>query len=180
MACATYALKGMGQECVGAASGLKRLLIGLQREWIVTQDTNSAATPHSVTISAATTGSPVFYEYFITDESSSLSSTLNVNNQNGVRYYQNVLNATFIRLRPEKHIELIALANERLIVLAEDANNQWWVLENASATSEVAQTGQAADDLSGYQVELSERSATLPWAIDANKLPAIDTPQVYE
>lgn len=181
--CLVYSIKGMGQECNGAVAGLKRLLIGLSREWTVTEDTSSAATPHSVTISAVTANTK-FYEYYIMDESSSLTSQLNVNNQNGVRYYSNVCNATFVRMRPEKHIELMALANEKLIIIAEDNNNQYWVIGglggDATATSETAQTGQSFDDLSGYQLEFTARSNALPYAIDEANLPDIDTPDVYE
>lgn len=173
--CVTYALKGMGQECEGSASGLKRLLIGLSREWTVTP-----GSAHTATISASTTGSPSFYEYYITEESTSLTSTLNVNNANGVKYYSNTINATFIRMRPEKHIELQALANEKLVVIVQDNNGQYWVVDNASASAETAQSGQAFDDLSGYQLEITSRTAVLPYAIDAGNLPSIDTPDVYE
>lgn len=177
--CTVYSLKGMGQECNGAVAGLKRLLIGLQREWSVTEGSG-----HSVTITAATgvTGG-TFYEYFIMDESSSLTSQLTVNNQNGVKYYNNVINATFVRMRPEKHIELMALANEKLIIIAQDNNNEYWVLGAdgaATSTSQTAQTGQSFDDLSGYQIELSARSGKLPFSIAEENLPDIDTPAVYE
>lgn len=179
MACTTYALKGMGQECAGAVAGLKKLYIGLGREWTV----NTVASSHTATVSAATTGA-MFYDYYIMEESSSLTSQLNVNNQNGVKYYSNVVNATFVRLRPEKHIELMALANEKLIVIAIDNNNQGWLLGAdglATATSETAQTGQAVDDLSGYQIELTARSAALPYAISESDLAGkIDTPNSYD
>lgn len=171
--CTQYALKGFGQECQGSASGLKRLLIGLDREW----DVVPAASGHSATISATTTGSPVFYEYFIAEESTSLTSTLNINNQNGVKYYQNVVAATFIRMRPEKHIQMQALANEKLIILVQDSNNQYWVFDNATATAETAQSGLAADDLSGYQIELSGRTPVLPYSV--TQLPSIDEAQPY-
>lgn len=175
--CTAYSLKGMGQECSGAVAGLKRLLIGLAREWNLTPGEN-----HTVTISAASgaTGA-TFYEYYIMDESSSLTSTLTVNAQNGVKYYTNTVNATFVRMRPEKHIELMALANEKLVVIAVDNNDVNWVLGVGSAVTaseETAQSGQAFDDLSGYQVTLSQRSAALPYAVAT--LPAIDTPEVYE
>ena len=120
------------------------------------------------------------YDYFIMDESTSLVSTLNVNNQSGVRYYSNVINATWVRMRPEKHLELMALANEKLIVIAQDNNDEYWVLTNVNATAETAQSGQASDDLSGYQVELTGRSPKLPYSISQANLPAIDTPEVYE
>lgn len=179
--CTKYAINGMGQECAGSAAGIKRLFIGLDREWVVTEDTSSGATPHSAIITAATgADNPTFYDYFIMDESTSLVSTLNVNNQSGVRYYSNVINATWVRMRPEKHLELMALANEKLIVIAQDNNDEYWVLTNVNATAETAQSGQASDDLSGYQVELTGRSPKLPYSIDYDNLPTIDTPAVYE
>lgn len=173
--CTQYALKGMGQECQGSASGLKRLIIGLAREWTIVP----AASGHSATISGTSTG-VTMYEYYISDESTSLTSTLNINNQNGVKYYQNVINATFVRMREEKHIELQALANEKLVILVQDNNGQYWAFDNASATAETAQSGQSFDDLSGYQIEISGRNALLPYAVSSSNLPTIDTPAVYE
>lgn len=175
--CTQYSLVGMGQECSGAVAGLKRLLIGLQREWNITPGEG-----HTVTIAAADGAtSPKFYEYFIMDESSSLTSTLTINAQNGVKYYTNEVAATFVRMRPEKHIELMALANEKLVVIAVDNNDQNWVLGVGSAvtaSAETAQSGQAFDDLSGYQITLSQRSGALPYAVAT--LPAVSTPNVYE
>lgn len=171
MACTQYALKGMPQECAGSAAGLKRLMIGLASEWNVVP----AQSGHTATLSG-TSASVKFYEYYISDESTSLTSTLNINNQNGIKYYSNVINATFVRMRPEKHIELIALANEKLVILCQDNNGQYWVFDNASTTSETAQSGQSFDDLSGYQIEISGRNPLLPYGVDASNLPSIDTP----
>lgn len=180
--CTKYGLAGMGQECSGAVAGLKALYIGLQREWTVAEDKSENAAPHSVTITAASgADNPKFYPYYIMDESSSLTSTLTINAQNGVKYYTNTVNATFVRMRPEKHIELMALANEKLVVIAVDNNDQNWVLGMGSAVTaseETAQSGQAFDDLSGYQITLSQRSAALPYVVKT--LPAIDQIEVYE
>lgn len=174
--CSHFAIVGMGQECAGSAAGLKRLMIGLAREWTLTPSTGGT---HTATLSGSSTAA-TFYEYYITDESTSLTSTLNVNNANGVRYYSNVINATFIRMRPEKHLELMALANEKLVILAQDNNGQYWAFDNASATAETAQSGQSFDDMSGYQIEISGRNSALPYGIDSGSLPKIDTPNVYE
>ena len=59
--CTAYSLKGMGQECSGAVAGLKRLLIGLAREWNLTPGEN-----HTVTISAASgaTGATFYAKWF--------------------------------------------------------------------------------------------------------------------
>lgn len=177
--CSAYSIKGMGKECAGAVAGVKRLIIGLADEWSV-----SANTAQTITALSGKTTGATLYDYYISDESTSLTSTLSVNNANGVKYYTNVINATFNRMRPEKHIELVALANEKLIVIAVDNNNQGWFLGydgNVTATEETAQSGQSFDDLAGYQVTLSQRSATLPYGIDESLYSAkVDTPDVYE
>ncbi len=177
--CTAYALKGMGQECAGSVAGIKRLLIGLSRDFTATTDSET----HTITALSGSTGAAL-YDYYVTDESSSLTSTLTRNNQNGVKYYSNVINATFVRMRPEKHIELMALANEKLVVVAEDNNGQAWYLGAdafVSATEETAQSGQAFDDLSGYQITLTHRSGYLPFGIaEATYSSYIETPDVYE
>lgn len=172
--CSQYFLAGMGKECQGSASGLKRLAIAPARDFTIVPDSGNT---HTATFSGATTAS-TFYEYVVNDEAASITSTLNVNNQNGVRYYSNNCQATLIRMRPEKHMELIALANERLCVLVQDANGQWWGYDNATCTSQTAQSGQAADDMSGYQIELVGRNPVLPYGI--TNVPNIDTPAVNE
>jgi len=178
MACSSYTLTGMPQECSGAVAGLKRLLIGLYNEWDITADT---ATQTATIAAKSGATNAKFYDYYITDESSSLTSTLTINSQNGVKYYTNVINATFVRMRPQKHLELQALANEKLVVIAVDNNDVNWVLgygSSVSATEETAQSGQAFDDLSGYQVTLSQRSGYLPFSVAT--LPTIDVPESYD
>ena len=177
MACTSYTLKGMAQECKGSVAGLKKLYIGLIDGFTVSTTPSS----HTATISAKTTGDTL-YEYFVTDESSSLTSTLTKNSQNGVKYYSNVISATFVKMTPAKHLELQALANENLIVVAVDNNNQGWLLGADSfvtASEETAQSGQAFDDLSGYQITLNHRSAELPFGISTENLPIV-TPQPTE
>ena len=174
-ACTQYFLAGFGQECLGSASGLKRLAIAPARDFELVPDEGASA--HTATFSATSTAS-TFYEYYISDEAASITSTLNVNNQNGVRYYLNTVTATLVRMRPEKHMELIALANERLVVLVQDANGTWWGYDNAKCTSQTAQSGLAADDLSGYQLEIQGRNPVLAYGITNS--PAIDTHPVYE
>lgn len=177
--CSSYFLTGMGKECAGAVAGVKRLIIGLANEWNV-----SAGTAQTITALSGKTTGATLYDYYIADESTSLTSTLNVNNANGVKYYENICAATFNRLRPDKHLELVALANERLILIAVDNNNQSWFLGfdgSVTATEETAQTGQSFDDLSGYQVTFSQRSATLPYGIDESLYSGkVNTPDVYE
>lgn len=166
MACTSYTLKGMAQECKGSVAGLKKLYIGL------IDDISGVTTTSAQTISAfSLKAGKKLYDYFVTEESSSLTSTLTKNSQNGVKYYNNVINATFVKMTPEKHLELQALANEKTFCIAVDNNGYSWFLGADSfvtATEETAQSGQSFDDLSGYQVVLTHRSGSLPYSIAEN------------
>lgn len=165
MACTSYTLKGMPQECNGSVAGLKKLYIGLLDDISAVTVTESA---HTVSTFTLASGKKI-YEYFVTDESSSLTSTLNRNAANGVLYFLNQISASFVKMTPAKHLELQAMANEKMFIIAEDNNNFSWLLGADSfvtAGEETAQTGQSFDDLSGYQVTLNHRSASLPYGID--------------
>ena len=163
MACTSYTLKGMPQECRGSVAGLKELYLGLLDDVSATT-INASAQTLTITMKSG----KKLYSYFVTDESSSLSSTLTKNSQNGVKYYNNTINATFVKMTPAKHIELMAMANEKMVAIAVDNNNYAWFLGADSfvtASEETAQTGQSFDDLSGYQVTLNHRSGALPYQI---------------
>lgn len=165
MACQSYSLTGIGQECAGAVAGLKKLYFGLLDD--VSAITFSAGT-QMVTNFELKTGKKL-YEYFVTDESSSLNSTMTRNSQQGTLYFTNTINATFIKMTPAKNLEMQALANEKLIVIAEDNNNQNWLLgadSFATANEITAQSGQAFDDLSGYQIVINHRSGYLAMGIN--------------
>lgn len=177
MACTSYTLKGMPQECNGSVAGLKKLYIGLLDDISgVTAD----ETTHTISAFTLSSGKKV-YEYFVTDESSSLTSTLNRNTANGVLYYLNAISASFVKMTPAKHLELQAMANEKMFVIAEDNNGYSWLLGKDSfvtAAEETAQTGQSFDDLSGYQVTLNHRSGSLPYGIAKSLYSSyIETPE---
>ena len=177
MACTSYTLKGMAQECGGAVAGLKKLYIGLLDDLSAVTVTESAHTVSTFTLASG----KKMYDYFVNEESSSLSSTLNRNSANGVLYYLNSISATWVKMTPAKHLELQALANEKMFVIAEDNNGYSWLLGADSfvtAAEETAQTGQSFDDLSGYQVTLNHRSGSLPYGIDKSLYSSyIETPQ---
>lgn len=165
MACQSYTLKGIPQECAGSVAGLKTLYFGLVDDITGVTYTDSAQTIDTLALASG----KHIYEYFVTEESSSISSTLTKNPQNGVQYFTNTLNATFVRMTPAKHLEMEALANEKIFIIAQDNNNEYWAIgvrDGFATVGEItAQSGQAFDDLSGYQIVANHRSGFLPFSI---------------
>lgn len=165
MACQSYTLKGIPQECAGSVAGLKTLYFGLVDDITGVTYTDSAQTIDTLALASG----KHIYEYFVTEESSSISSTLTKNPQNGVQYFTNTLNATFVRMTPAKHLEMEALANEKIFIIAQDNNNEYWAIgvrDGFATVGEItAQSGQAFDDLSGYQIVANHRSGFLPFSV---------------
>lgn len=165
MACSQYTLNGIAQECGGSVAGLQNLYFGLVSDITGVTYTDSAQTIDTLSLASG----KKIYEYYVTDESSSLSSTLTKNTQNGVQYFTNTINATFVKMTPAKHLEMQALANEKVFIIAKDNNNEYWAIgvrDSFATVGEItAQSGQAFDDLSGYQIVANHRSGFLPFSI---------------
>ena len=165
MSCQNRTLKGIQNDCMGSVAGLKKLYFGLADSISAVTYTDSAYTINSLTLKSG----EHLYEYYVTDESSSLTSQMTRNSQNGVFYITNTINATFVRMTPEKNLEMQALISEKLFCIAQDNNNYYWAIgvrdSFATASQGNAQTGQAFDDLSGYQLQVDHRSGFYAYAI---------------
>lgn len=171
-----YTLKGIGFDCNANLAGVKKVYITYFDEAIV-----SGATDYDThTISAVTfvnTGVS-FYEYDFARNTSSLNSVLTKDEANGTRYYTNTLELQFNKLTSCKHLEVMALAAERLAVIVVDNNGKKWYLgadAYVSGVSAEAGTGTSADDRNGYTVTLEGTSAYLPFAY-TGEIPSVPAP----
>ena len=159
-----YTLKGIGYDC-------NPNLAGIRKVWLTYYDDvtiSSADTIESAhTITALTLSSGVtFYEYDFARDTSSLNSVLTKDDANGTRYYTNTLNLVFNKLTADKHLEVMALAAEKLLGIVEDNNGHRWLIGYDSYVSGVnseTTTGDSADSRNGYTVTIEGQSAFLPW-----------------
>lgn len=165
MACLqNYTLKGIGLDCNPVLAGIKNLYLGYFDDFKVTY----SAETMTATIANAEDSTGKLYPYQITVNTGGLTSTLTKNDQNGTRYYTNVISAQFTRLETIKHLEVQAMAAEALIAIVEDNNGECWLVgadSYATGVSATAQTGSSFDDLNGYNVELQARSAYMPFKV---------------
>lgn len=166
MACLTdYTLKGISLDCNPVLAGIKKVYLGYFDEFEIEFDTQT----QTATVAAASGATNAkLYPYQITTNTGGLTSTLTRNDQNGTRYYTNTLAMQFTRLEAAKHLEVQAMAAEALIALVESNDGKVWLVgadSYASGTSATSQTGSSFDDLNGYNVELSARSAYMPFEV---------------
>lgn len=170
-----YTLKGIGYDCNANLAGVKKVYITYFDDATVAP-VYSAHTITAVTLSTGVT----WYEYDFARNTSSLNSVLTKDEANGTRYYTNTLELVFNKLTAAKHLEVMALAAEKLAVIVVDNNDKKWYLgadAYVSGISTEAGTGASADDRNGYTVTLEGTSAYLPFEYtgEINSTPAPTT-----
>lgn len=110
-----------------------------------------------------------FKEYHFRANSSSMTSTLNVDPANGVNYVQSDLNLVFAKQETVKRMEVARLSLGELRVIVKDANDKYWFLgaeEPVYASAGTAETGTARTDGNRYSITLTDISASYPYEID--------------
>ena len=168
-----YTLKGIGFDCNPNLAGIKNV-------WITYYDDVTVPTSgvdlDSHTISNITLGTGVnWYTYEFARNTGSLNSVLTKDEANGTRYYTNTLELVFNKLTADKHLEVMALAAEKLAVIVEDCNGKKWFLgfdAYVSGVSEEVGTGASADDRNGYSVTIEGTSAYLPFEFTGTITPS--------
>lgn len=154
-----YTLKGITFDCDPNLAGIKDLYITYYEGLELTADLSAH------TISTIPTGVS-WYRYSFAKNTSSLNSTLTKDDANGVRYYTNTISLVFSKLEAYKHLEVEAMAAEKLAAIVVDNNDKAWIVgydSYVSASEEEAGTGASFDDRNGYSVTLEGTSAYLPF-----------------
>jgi hypothetical protein len=106
-------------------------------------------------------------------DTSSFTSTLNVDTQNGIKYVSTEIVLQFNRISAAKRAELNNILKGEWILFVEDANKQWYCFgwkdfDVVVASSGTGQTGGAKSDGNYYQVTLTCESAMFPCPTDDN------------
>lgn len=163
MACLNgFNLRGLNLDCNPVLAGIRKVYLGYFDDFEATTDRK---TQKITTLD----GEGKLYPYQVTTNTGGLTSTLTRNDQNGTRYYTNTITMQFTRLEADKHLEVQAMAAEALIAIVETNDGKYWYVgadSYLSGTNSTAQTGSSFDDLNGYTIELSCRSANLPFEIE--------------
>ena len=168
MKCLTnQTLKGIKSDCNPNLAGIAEAYIGYFGDFDVTVE----ASAQSVTTITAATGASTgkLYAYDFAKQTGSLTSTLSKDEANGTRYYTNTVTLQFTKMEANKHLEIEALAAEKLVAVIGDNNGKYWFVgyDGYLSTDEAtAQSGQSYDDLNGYNTTMNAMSAYLPFEID--------------
>ena len=110
-----------------------------------------------------------FKKYAFKKNTSSMTSTLNVDPANGINFVQTDLSLVFAKQETVKRMEIAKLSLGELRVIVLDANGKYWFLgqeEFVSATAGTAETGTNRSDGNKYSITLTDYSASYPYEVD--------------
>jgi hypothetical protein len=161
MAC-NQTLSGLVRDCNPSMGGIKRVLAA-------NRDEVGEITISDDKVSAISTGSSKFKGYAFPRNTGSMSSSYQINVENGTRFVQTDVVMVFNRMETSKRVEMTALAQNDLVLIVEDANGKYWLLgkdEPVRATAGDGLTGTARADRNGYSVTLQDISHEMPYEVD--------------
>lgn len=143
---------------------------GIKRVLLANKDDVSAITVTSNQVSAITMANTAkFKEYLFRLNTGNLESTAQVNNDNGVKYWQTLLTLVFARMETAKRVEIMAMSQADLVGIVEDMNGKFWLLGYDTPmflNAQVTGTGTARTDRNGYSITLEDDSLELPYEVD--------------
>lgn len=161
MAC-NQTLSGLVKDCAPSVGGIVEVLAA-NREEI------GAITIADDKVSAIATGTKKFKRYQFARNTGSMSSTYNINLENGTKYVSTDVVLVFNRMETAKRVEITALAQNDLVLIVKDANGKYWLLGHDEAvvmTAGDGLTGTARADRNGYSVTLQDNAKELPYEVD--------------
>lgn len=164
MSC-TQALSGIAASCDTNVGGVREVYIANYAD--VTAVEVDGTSNMIDTITMATTAK--FKKYAFKKNTSSLTSTLNVDPANGVNFVQSDLSLVFAKQETAKRMEIAKLSLGELRVIVLDANGKYWFLgeeEFVSATAGTAETGVNRTDGNRYTITLTDYSSSYPHEVD--------------
>ena len=164
MSC-SQVLNGIAADCQTNVGGVREVYIANYGD--VTAVTLDETSNMIKTITMADTVK--FKKYAFKKNTSSMTSTLNVDPANGINFVQTDLSLVFAKQETVKRMEIAKLSLGELRVIVLDANGKYWFLgkeEFVSATAGTAETGTNRTDGNKYSITLTDYSASYPYEVD--------------
>lgn len=164
MSC-SQVLNGIAADCQTNVGGVREVYIANYGD--VSAVTLDETSNMIKTITMA--DSAKFKKYAFKKNTSSMTSTLNVDPANGINFVQTDLSLVFAKQETVKRMEIAKLSLGELRVIVLDANGKYWFLgkeEFVSATAGTAETGTNRQDGNKYSITLTDYSASYPYEVD--------------
>ena len=163
MAC-SQVLNGIAADCQTNVGGVREVYIANYSDVTAIEVDDSSNMIKTITMA----DSAKFKKYAFKKNTSSMTSTLNVDPANGVNFVQTDLSLVFAKQETVKRMEIAKLSLGELRIIVLDANGKYWFLgqeEFVSATAGTAETGVNRTDGNKYTITLTDYSSSYPYEV---------------
>ncbi len=163
MACALT--QGYTLDCKDSLGGLKSVYF--IESGNIASYTEAAGVITGITLDAG----KFFFKYDLVKETSSFTETVTASVQNGTIFYAQELSLVLNKLQANTRNEILLLAQNTLVAIAEDKNGKYWLLGKSNGldiTGGTAASGVATGDRNGYQLTFSGQEAALAPEVDSD------------
>ena len=163
MSC-SQVLNGIAADCQTNVGGVREVYIANYSDVTAIEVDDSSNMIKTITMA----DSAKFKKYAFKKNTSSMTSTLNVDPANGVNFVQTDLTVVFAKQETVKRMEIAKLSLGELRVIVLDANGKYWFLgqeEFVSATAGTAETGVNRTDGNKYTITLTDYSSSYPYEV---------------
>ena len=163
MSC-SQVLNGIAADCQTNVGGVREVYIANYSDVTAIEVDDSSNMIKTITMA----DSAKFKKYAFKKNTSSMTSTLNVDPANGVNFVQTDLSLVFAKQETVKRMEIAKLSLGELRIIVLDANGKYWFLgqeEFVSATAGTAETGVNRTDGNKYTITLTDYSSSYPYEV---------------
>ena len=163
MAC-SQVLNGIAADCQTNVGGVREVYIANYSDVTAIEVDDSSNMIKTITMA----DTAKFKKYAFKKNTSSMTSTLNVDPANGVNFVQTDLSLVFAKQETVKRMEIAKLSLGELRIIVLDANGKYWFLgqeEFVSATAGTAETGVNRTDGNKYTITLTDYSSSYPYEV---------------
>ena len=164
MAC-SQTLNGIAASCDTNVGGVREIYIANYSDVSAVEVDEVSNMIKTITMA----DSAKFKKYAFKKNTSSMTSTLNVDPANGINFVQTDLALVFAKQETVKRMEIAKLSLGELRVIVLDANGKYWFLgkeEFVAATAGTAETGVNRTDGNKYTITLTDYSSSYPYEVD--------------
>ena len=171
MSC-SQVLNGIAADCQTNVGGVREIYIANYSDVTTIEVDEVSNMIKTITMA----DSAKFKKYAFKKNTSSMTSTLNVDPANGVNFVQTDLSLVFAKQETVKRMEIAKLSLGELRIIVLDANGKYWFLgqeEFVSATAGTAETGVNRTDGNKYTITLTDYSSSYPYEVDPTIVDAL-------
>jgi hypothetical protein len=120
-----------------------------------------------------------FWKYNLTRATADAMEELQISEENGTVFYNQVVNIVLNKLQASTRNEIVLLAQNRLVAVVEDRNGKYWYYgkdEGLLLSGGKAGTGKAFGDRNGYELTFSGQETDLALEVASGVITGLETP----